>query len=447
MMEKKKYKKGTVIFYSIYGAGIVIFFMVLAALMTPLRDWLTRYEESQPHHKSQEIFAQIFEGRDWEQLYTEAGLQDTRFEDEETFAAYMESLIGDGELVCLETSAGLSGDKKFVVRCDDRKIATFLLTGGGMEGNQVKPWVLKSMEVFVPRTASVTVQRLPGQTVYINGVALDDSDTIHRTTTLADAYLPEGEQGFCLELQQVTGLWQMPTVEVQDADGNKAALIYDEESKLYIQSMSLPAITDSHKKLAENAARAYCRYMINAKDHQLDRYFDTDSKTYQEIIRFEQWTVQSYQSYQFPETVFEDFYAYSDDCFSVVVELTLDVKRNNGTIKSYPLRSTLVFTRNSAGDFLATAMTNVDIQEKQEQVRLVFVQEQTQVIQWVNPADPKITLPSVTVPEGKTFKGWVTQSENEEGKVTLTVVFNEQGQLLMDEGKTLVPMELTPLFE
>jgi hypothetical protein len=358
----------------------------------------------------------------------------------------MEVLVGSEKLTCLETSAGLSGDKKFIVKLGEKKIATFLLTGGGDSDLEISTWELGKVELFLPRESTVTVQRLPGQTVYINGIALDDSYTVHRTTTLAGEYLPEGETGFVLETQQVTGLWQTPKIEVKDAQGNAVALKRGENG-IYTQSLPVHELTDEFKSVAEQTARAYCKYMINASGHELWRWFDEDSKAYQEIIRFEQWTVQSYQGYTFSETKFEDFYQYSDDCFSVAVDLTLNVKRNNGTTKPYHLHSTLVFTKDEYGKFRAVAMTNLDIQEKKEQVRLVFLQETGEKTLWVDPADPKCEVPSVAVPEGKTFKGWVTESRDETGKVTLTVVFNEQGQLLLEGDKTLEPMVLTPLFE
>lgn len=445
--QRKPRKTGSVVFYSIYVTFILVFFMVLSALIAPLRDWLVRYEASQPNHKRDEVFAQLFESGDWDNLYALAGMEATTFEDEKAFTAYMDALVSSGKLTCLETSAGLSGDKKFIVKVGDKKIATFLLTGGGETDLEIAQWELGKVELFLPRDASVMVQRLPGQTVYVNGIALDDSYTISRTTTLADSYLPEGEQGFLLELQQVTGLWQTPKVEVKDAAGNPVSLTFDEELGIYIQSLPVHQLTEEHKSVAEQTARSYCKYMINASGHELWRWFDESSKAYQEIIRFEQWTVQSYQSYTFSETTFEDFYQYSDDCFSVAVDLTLNVLRNNDTIKPYHLHSTLVFTKNEYGKFHAVAMTNLDIQEKKEQVRLVFKQETGEKTLWVDPRDPKCDVPAAAAVDGKTFKGWVTETKSETGKVTLTVVFNEQGQLLLDEGATLRPMVLTPLYE
>ena len=444
---RRRQKTGSVVFYSIYALGVIAFFIALAAIIAPLKDWLIRYEASQPNNKRDEVFQQLFVSRDWDALYELSGVENTNFEDKTVFAALMNDLVDQGQLTCLETSAGLSGDKKFIVRADDEKIATFLLTGGAAGEMEIGQWELKSVEVFLPTNASVTVQRLPGQTVYINGKALDDSYTIHRTTTLADNYLPEGESGFRLELQQVTGLWKQPTVEVKDEAGNTVALTLDEATGIYTQQLPAFEITDEVKEVAQNTARAYCKYMINASGHELWKWFDEQSEAYKEIIRFEQWTVQSYQGYKFTETQYDDYYQYSDDCFSVVVDLTLKVTRGNGTIKPYHLRSTLVFEKNEYGKFHAIAMTNIDIQAKQEEVKLVFRQNDAEQTLWVDPVNPKLEVPAAAPVEGKTFKGWVAERKDGDGKVTLTVVFDENGQLRLEEGKTLEAAVLTPLWE
>lgn len=440
-------KIGSIIFCSLYVLGIVAFFIGLSSILTPLKDWLVRYEAAQPNYKRDEVFAQLFEKGDWESVYDLAKMQDTTFEDVDDFVIYMNNLTKGGELTCVETSAGLSGDKKFIVKLNDKKIATFLLTGGSKSQLEIAQWELSDVELFLTREASLVVQKLPGQTVYINGVALDDSYTIHRTTTLAEEYLPEGEHGYCLELQKVTGLWQIPDVQVKDEAGNAVALTYDEQSGIYTQTIPEMVLTDEQKLMAQDAAHSYCRYMINAADHKLWAYFNTECETYQEIIRFEQWTVQSYRGYDFSETKYDNFYQYSDNCFSVTVDMTLNVTRTNGSIKPYQLSSTLVFTKNADGKFLVTEMTNIDIQAKREQARLVFDQDGVQKVVWVDPANVKLELPAVTAPEGTTFKGWVTEEKTGEGELTLTIIFDAEGNLRLPADTTLKPMTLKPLFE
>lgn len=444
---RKKPTKGAIVFYSLYGAGVLAFLIALLVILNPLKDWLVRYEAAQPNHKKQEVFAEIFKAGDWEELYRLAGLQDSKFEQAADFAAYMDKLVGEQDFVCLETSAGLSGDKKFIVKLKEEKIATFVLSGGGSDGTQIIPWELKSMEVSLEKKTAVTVERLPGQTVYINGVALDDSYTIRRITAdRAQAYLPEGQKSFYLEQQRVAGLWSDPKVEVKDAAGVDVPVSYNSETGVYTQTLPAQVATEEQKELALGAAKAYSKYMINASDHKLSVHFDTESEAYQKILTYEKWTMQSYQGYAFSEATYSDFYQYSEDCFSIVVNLKLNVTRPNGTVKEYPFHSTIVMTRNKMGVFKATAVTNLNIQELRQQVKLTLSCDgNTQEI-WVDTAQPKPQLPEITAPEGKVFKGWVMEELNENG-TTLTVVFDENGVLSLPEEKTLDAVTLKPLFE
>ena len=60
-----------------------------------------------------------------------------------------------------------------------------------------------------------------------------------------------------------------------------------------------------------------------------------------------------------------------------------------------------------------------------------------------------LTAPVLSAPEGKVFKGWVRKSVDDNGRTTLTVVFqpDENGHVSIPDGTTLEPMTLYALFE
>ena len=88
------------------------------------------------------------------------------------------------------------------------------------------------VELFFTRTESVIVEKLPGYTVSVNGVALDDSYTIRTVTTDAEKYLPEGLHGYRLEVQTISGFLIPPEVTVTDENGNTVAMNYNAETKI-----------------------------------------------------------------------------------------------------------------------------------------------------------------------------------------------------------------------
>lgn len=448
----KKYSKGTIVFYSIYIAFILLFFIVLACLLAPLRDWLIRYEASQPEGKRDEVFSQLFEDPDWEQIYTLAGINDTTFENKSSYAAYMENLVGDQELICLETSAGLSGNKKYIVKLGDQKIASFLLVNGAENKADIPKWELGPVEVFFSGSQSVLVEKLPGQTVYINGVALNDSFTVRIIRTAADKYLDAGLSGYCMEQQLVTGLLTQPQVTVKAPNGQDVPVTFDAQRGVYVVENLLPEASAEEKELALNAVQAYAKYMIKKVSlTEIAKLFDTSSSIYKTIAGSEVGWMQSYASFSFTAAQYSSYYRYSDNLFSIYVDTTLNVVRYNGSVKEYPLGNTLFFQKNSNGKWLVTEMTNVDVQQRQEQVRLCFQDQDGTVLEdrFVDNNVQMLTLPTVTVPDGMTFRGWVREDTDDKGNTTLTVVFDSSvgTEVYLPQDYTLEPMVLKALFE
>ena len=121
--KKKKVKKAnrnvTIVFYTLYFMMIAAFLGGMFFLNNWLNNFLVNYQASQPTTRCEEIFQQHFADPDWATLYAQAGLSDTAFEGSDAFAAYMEAKVGANELTYVETSAGLSGGHKYLLKLAD----------------------------------------------------------------------------------------------------------------------------------------------------------------------------------------------------------------------------------------------------------------------------------------------------------------------------------------
>lgn len=445
----KKLSKGTIIFYSLYAFMIVAFFIAMGVLMNPLKDWLVRYEASQPQQKSQEIFQELFSAPDWSALYDLAGIEDTKYEGKEAFAAYMEEKAQGKAITYIETSAGLSGDHKYIVKLNDEKIATFALTGGNQSQTEIPQWELGDVELFFTRDLTVTIDKLPGYTVSVNGVVLDDSFTVRTITTAAENYLPEGVHGYRVEQQQVSGLLVPPAVTVTDENGVPVSVSYDEESGTYVVERPAMDITPEEQAQVQHTLESYAKYMIKAASlAQVRACCVPNSQVYLNISKIERW-MQSYLTYSISPITYSNFYRYSDSLFSVRTAMTNSVTRKDGSVKDYEMDYTLFFTRDESGKWLLSDMTQVDTTARNEQVRLTFLNEDTLIDSFFVDADSKtLTLPAVTIPEGHKFSGWVRQEDDGDGKITLTIMFapDENGNAV-PPASGLEPMTLYTLFE
>lgn len=451
---KKKKPVGSIVFYSIYGAFVLACIIAIAALISPLKNWLVNYEASQPDTVRQQVFDEYFAQPQWEKLYELAGIQDTPFEGKDAFVTYMTEKLAKASnptLVCQETSAGLSGNHKYLIKLDDETIATFILEPDGESRGEVTGWKLGGVELYFTREHSVTIEKLPGQIVTVNGVTLDDSYTTRITGTKAEDYLPDGLHGFQSESQTVTGLLVVPQVTLTDAAGQSVTLTADPETGvLRPEGLSTTMeVPDAHKDIAITAAKNYALFAIRKiSSGTLAQYFDSGSQLYKDVISTSVF-LKAIASYDFRNLGVEDYYCYSDDLFSARVLLTMDVHTVSGYTKVFEINTTFFFKKNSSGTFRVISSTNVDTTQRMEQVRLSFFNgEEAVESMMVSATSNTLTLPRVSAPAGKVFKGWAVKSIDANGNTQMTIQFtpDENGIATIAPNQTLEPMVLYAVF-
>lgn len=444
-------KRGTLMFYSAYAAFILIFLIVIACLMQPLNDWLIKYESSQPNYARDQVFDRLFADPNWKELYELAGIQNSDFEKADDYAAYMESLVGSAELTCLETSAGLSGDKKFIIKHGNDKVASFTLINKAA-GEEIAQWELGKVELNVVANKSVLIGRVPGQKVFINGIEISDAYLVGSVHTLAEGYLPEGVHGYRMEYLRVEGLMTLPTVTATNPDGTAVTLIHDAQKNTYTaEVISANDMTEEEKLLAMNATQTYAKYMIGKTSlWNVQQYYETSSQFYKTISSSEVGWAQNAASYDFTDPTFTDFYRYSDDLFSVRIDMSLLQTRFDGSVKENSLNNTLFFRKNAAGKWMIMEATNVAVQEQISQVRITFMSGSEVLQNSMIDADAAyMDLPEVTAPEGMVFAGWATQETDNNGNTTLTVLYGaaDGNRVYLDTETLLEPMTLHAYFE
>ncbi len=451
--EKKRARRrptvGTIVFYGIYAGLILCFCCLLFGALNALEDWLERYEASQPKVKCQEVFTELFSDPDWASLYTMSGEGNTRFEGKEQYAAYMENKVGGAALTYNETSAGLSGDHKYVVKLGNEKLAAFTLTASTGSETDIQEWKLGSVELFCTANRSVSICTKQGRRVFINGKALDGGDLVSTTHTLAETYLPEGVTGLRTNTYRVDGLLMPPQVTAEDETGAPVTLRYDAQTGVYTEEMPIFSYTEEEGERILGAAETYCEFMIRAVyENRLRQYFDAGSEVYNTIRKIDTW-MQSYSGYRLGDGEISDFYRYSDDLFSAKVTMTMYVDRWDDSAKEYHLASTFFFTQMD-GRWMVTDMTNLDVQKPVTEVRLTYLCDGRALSSvMVNAESGSLTPPAVPVPEGKRFAGWFREERDEKGNTTYHLVFlpDDSGTVTLPEGTRLEPMTLYALFD
>lgn len=444
--KERSAKTGTIVFYSLFGAFILIFCIALGMAMNALNDWLVRFEASQPTAKCSAVFAELFETPDWEQIYA---LSDPPADiTAQSYAAYMKQKVGDTALTYIETSAGLSGDKKYIVRCGSEKVATFTLHNAAAEGS-IPDWQLGTTEIFYSAGLSITVQAPPEYTVLVDGQALDENHVIRTVTTKAEDYLPNGVHGYRMNELAVHDLLIEPEVQILDPQGTPVEVHYDSQTRCYSVEAGSAEITEDHRQILVNTAETYCKYMIgDATRTALRECFDSRSDIYRTITENTTW-MQNYARYELGEAEISDYYCYNSEYFSARIALTLEVTRRDGTVKEYELDNTF-FLKKAGEQWVVWDMINANPQDTVTHVRLTYVYED-QVIrsEMVDAESTTLALPEITVPEGKTFTGWFTQTVDAAGGTTMELAFepDEDGSVRLPFDTVLEPMTLYALYQ
>lgn len=447
---RKGPRLGGVIFYTLYFMFILVFFVATFFGLQWLQGWLADYQAAQPTTKSQEVFDQLFSHPDWGALYDAAGIEDTPYEGKEQFVSYMENKVGDATLTFKETSAGLSGDKKYFVLLGDEKIASFTLSGQTAAITDIPDWELGSVELFFDRSETFYIQNVDGHTVEVNGVPLDDSHVIQIATTAAAERLPIGVTGTSTCTQEISDLMAVPTVTIFDKSGKSMEVSYDAETHTFTEQTEANTISDSEREAALNAAKTNCLFMIEkASKADIAKYFDTSSDVYSVIVNLGNLWVQDNNGYRFTKEEVSDYARYSDDLFSAHVVLNLNVTRKDGTTKDFGYDQTLFFRKQDTGKWLVYDATNADVNAPVGKVRLTFMNGDTVLSsEFVKTDATELDTPLVSAPEGKVFIGWYRIDKYDNG-TTYTMAFDpdENGHVNIPNGTTLEPMTLYALFE
>lgn len=472
-VKEKKQKKGprvgSVIFYTIYFLFILAFFIATYLGLNWLHGWLSDFEAAQPTLKAEQVFREVFTDPDWGALYESAGAKDSAYEGKEQYVNYMEEKVGDAKLTYMETSAGLDKTKKkFIVKLGDEKVATFTLTDKNQVGNMdlgsltnlddikemadIPDWQLGAVEVFFERVGSYQIVKMADHTAYVNGVALDDTFTIQKATTVAEKYLPADAKGFVLCTQQVDGLMEVPTITITDKDGKDVEVTYDETTRTFTAMTESNTMSDDQAKVALEAAKIYSLWMIDEEHDRgaIAKYFDPATDAYGRIVKSTELWMQNHAGYRFENDSVTDYARYSDSVFSVRVKTDLIVTRTDGSERVWKFDQSMFFRKNEAGRWLCFESTNVDVSEPVGKVRLTFKQGDILLTTDFYETDAKqVIAPTLPVPEGQVFSGWVTVSQNENGDTVYNVEFQpaEDGTVNLPDGNTLRPMTLYALFQ
>lgn len=428
---------------------IIVILAAAAVVGVAYHQWNQRYQASQPEYKSVQAFSLLFKDPDWALLYTMAGIEDTPFENRDTFVQYMNRTFGGKHLSYMQLPAQDPLVRKYAVYYDGGTIGAFTMVG--TEGS-IPEWNLGTVELYFTRSHSVTIEKAPETTVYVNGIPLDSSYTIRTTSTVAEEFLPDGIHGYRMELQQVDGLLMEPTVTAVDAGGNPIAMVYDSSTHTYAPMIEKgPEIADSHMQFALEAAKANAAFAVRANSFtDLRKYFDPNSNAYAAVCAAAP-LLDGCAQYKFDPnfTQVTNYRSYGSSLFSATVSLKLDVTMENGDAHSFDLSWHYLYRQNYTGNFMIIEISDESFHSLREQVRLTFIHDgKTLDSKMLDIHQSSFQCPEISAPQGMVFSGWARKIKDAENSEAMGILFvpDASGTVSLPSGTTLESMTLFAIF-
>ncbi len=434
----------------VFAVCLSIMLVAALAVGSAFFVWYQRYKAAQPEQKSVDVFAQLFQDPDWAMLYTVGGLQDTAFENRETFIRYMTAATQQQSLKYMELPRENEFQRRYCVFSGDTAIGEFTMVG---IDDTIPQWNLYSVEFFLQRDRHVSIEKAPGATAFINGIPVDNTYIIRSSSTLAEDFLPEGTHGYRMEQLLVTGLMLEPEVVVLNPDGSIVEMEYNSETCAYSpKAQTAPQMTDAHRQFALDAAKTCAAFAVRANSFaDLRQYFDPNSTAYEEIGA-QKPLMEGCATYAFDESATQviNFHTYGSNLFSVTVAVKLDVTVENGDASSYDMSWHFLCRQNPAGGFLITQISQQPLHTLREQVRLTLMLDGKELDSMMVASDETVLqFPRVTAPEGKVFAGWGMEITDAEGNAATAVLFapSASNMVHLAPGNTLEPMTLHAIFQ
>lgn len=435
---RRKVRTSTLIFYTAYVMLILFFAAGLWMHLNRLEQTLTEYELAQPEPKSEAVFQELFRDPDWTALYAQAHLEDTKFEGCDAFAVYMTETVGDQPLSYQEIPTEDPDFRAYTVLAGSTPIGSYTLVTAPVTPIQ---WELGEVTLLRDFSEQVRVLKRSTHTVYINGISLDDSYTVHTTAVCDVEYLPRGVYNLWLHTQSVTGLMTEPTVTAIDAQGQNLDVTYDAVTDTYIVAGAIDEPTQDEQQFAVEALEQYVKFKTDRFElTTLDGFFDLESEFCTGLEESELW-ISANLDPTFSDPQITGFFRHSENIFSIWVDMTAFILRNNGTLQEFPLSQTMIFRKNAEGWLcIGTSDRTGDVLDPR--VRITFLNGDMLISSELYPQNSAVlTTPLLSIDNGSKLIGWECAETGD------FFTPDEKGVLHLFDGAALKPMTLYAQFE
>ena len=319
-IKKQKFKK-SIIIYSVVLALVTVLIWVV------YYNKLKNYDVATPGNTIEAVVDKYVKDG-FKDLYDDVKLSN-EFEEEWMLSDYLKEITTTYE-VQYKLATSQDNEAVYELSANGNKFAKMHLTNMATEDSDTDEWKLTLFEVseYLPVTNSYTITAPYNSVVYVNGIKLNS--TYFKTQKVPVEILKNVETEMKAmvynTVYEVKGFYNLPTIEVQDAKGNKLEVV--EGSREFTAKYSeSKETTDEFKQYVTDIMHAYARYYVKIADN-INYYIRTKTNAYDMIknaTRYE-YSDGMIESAKFNTYEVSEFIRYADDCYTCRVKYEYAVK-------------------------------------------------------------------------------------------------------------------------
>ena len=326
---------------------IVINAAAIYYILNRLNGYLADYEAVQPYRTVERYIDELKSG-DYSTIAEYAGYTPEKFDSEGDFGEYMKALIGDTSGISYTKSASAGqGILSYTIYAErggeNVRLQEITLTE---TGDRERPY---DISFDIERLGAYTIEAPSDATVYVNGIALDDS---YKT---GEPVVNESFKGILTEgirlpsrcSYTVGGMLLPPEITATDSEGVPCAVSVSEKGDSY--SFSMPVGEgerfDEYAGMIEKATCIYARFITeDAKFAEVTGLVYTDTSFYKAISTFYNGWYINHDSYEFTDIVVENIEQVADNAFTGEISFMYTIKRKQ-KVYDYPSHYKASFMR------------------------------------------------------------------------------------------------------
>lgn len=300
------------LFYRVYIFTIAFLTVFLALFLLWLNGWVSNYNKSLPETISKSFFEEVFVEQDTEKIIEMSGIKASEFESDEQLSEYISGSL-KGDLSYTSVAGTDEGEKKYVVKSGDYKIADFTLLRGD-EG-----WKPSKINLFLSKNQDTIIKTLSTDTLYINGKAVSKDYITSTEPHKSKDYLPEWVDAPEWITYTVPNLTSAPEIKIVDRNGVSPKL--EEIDGVLVAKVVYD--TDD-EKIADRILEGAMQYAIcmqnDATKSSVFPYFERGTDLFERFLSVENMFVWDHNGYEFEDVEVSEFFRYDENTVSARVK-------------------------------------------------------------------------------------------------------------------------------